>query len=285
MSDVVIIGPGRVGTTLAIALARAGHRIVAAGGGSDASRERFRRHVSGARTAADPTEVAGRGDLLILATPDDALADVVTTLAAADVLREGQRVVHVSGSQGLGVLHRAALAGCRIAACHPAQTVPTIDPDVLVGAPWAVTAPPADRDWARDLVEQVGGDPHDVDDDVRILYHAGLALGANAVGAAVAAARQALLAARIDDPRAFLAPLVAASVDNVLERGAAALTGPVVRGDRGTIAAHLAALDADAPALAAVYRHLCRAILAEARPALDATVAAALDDLLREGDR
>jgi predicted short-subunit dehydrogenase-like oxidoreductase (DUF2520 family) len=83
--------------------------------------------------------------------------------------------------------------------------VPSTDPDLLVGTAWAVTAAAADLGWARDLVVDLGGDPHDVPDDVRVLYHAGLAVGGNAVGAAVAVARQLLLAARVDDPAAFLA--------------------------------------------------------------------------------
>jgi hypothetical protein len=84
---------------------------------------------------------------VILATPDDVLAQVVTDLARADAFAEGQRVVHVSGSQGLAVLERAALAGARVAACHPAQTVPagTPDPDVFVGSAWAVTCRSIDR--------------------------------------------------------------------------------------------------------------------------------------------
>jgi predicted short-subunit dehydrogenase-like oxidoreductase (DUF2520 family) len=280
--DVVVVGPGRVGTTLAAALARGGYRVVGAGGGSDASRDRFTRHLAGVRTTADPAEVVPQGGTVVLATPDDVLADVVTSLALADAWREGQRVVHVAGSRGLDVLQRAALAGCRVAACHPAQTVPgtTADPDVLVGAAWAVTCAAEDRPWAVDLVEATGGDAHLVPDDRRVLYHAGLTVGSNTVGAAVAVARQLLVAARVDDPAAFLEPLVRASVANVLADGAGALTGPVVRGDVGTVAAHLDRLDADVPSLAAAYRHLSAALLGEVAPSLDPDTHRRLADLL-----
>lgn len=280
--DVVVIGPGRVGTTLAVALGRAGYRIVAAAGGSETSRARFATHVSGARLAADPADVAGRGGTVLVATPDDVIADVVTALAAADVLDEGQHVVHLAGSRGLDVLERARLAGCRVAACHPAQTVPgtRVDPDTFVGSAWAVTCAEPDRAWATELVEAVGGDPHPVADARRVLYHAGLTVGSNAVGAAVAVARQLLLAARVDDPAAFLGPLVRASVDNVLADGAAALTGPVVRGDVGTVASHLDRLDADVPSLAAAYRHLSLALLGEVAAVLDPETRARLAELL-----
>lgn len=269
--DVVVIGPGRVGTALAVALGRAGFRIVAAAGGSHVSRERFAEHVAGARLDADPAAVVARGGTVVVATPDDAVERVVADLAAADVWVEGQRVVHVAGSRGLAVLRRAALAGARVAACHPAQTVPgpPVDPDTFVGTAWAVTCGADDRAWAVDLVEAVGGDAHMVPEDRRVLYHAGLTVGANTVGAAVAVARQLLLAATVDDPKAFLGPLVSASVANVLADGPAALTGPVVRGDVGTVAAHLEQLATDVPSLAEAYRHLSLALLGQVAPLLD----------------
>lgn len=280
--DVVVVGPGRVGTALAVALGRAGLRVVGAAGGSQGSRERFAAHVAGARTAEDPVELVPRAGTVLVTTPDDVIDDVVTALAVADAFVEGQRVVHVAGSRGLDVLRRAALAGCRVAACHPAQTVPGthVDPDTFVGAAWAVTCAEADRPWAVDLVEATGGDAHPVPDDRRVLYHAALTVGSNTVGAAVAVARQLLVAAKVDDPAAFLAPLVRTSVDNVLADGAAALTGPVVRGDTGTVAAHLDQLDADLPSLAAAYRHLSLALLGEVAPGLDEATRRQLREML-----
>jgi predicted short-subunit dehydrogenase-like oxidoreductase (DUF2520 family) len=133
-------------------------------------------------------------------------------------------------------------------------------------------------------VEAIGGDPHDVPDDRRVLYHAALTVGSNTVGAAVAVARSLLLAARVDDPRAFLDPLVAASVANVLADGASALTGPVVRGDVGTVRAHLQALDADLPDLGRAYRDLSRVLLGQVAPTLPPDVREALHDLLRDPD-
>ncbi|MEX1164460.1 MAG: Rossmann-like and DUF2520 domain-containing protein [Nitriliruptor sp.] len=279
---VAIVGPGRVGTLLAVALSRAGHRTVAVAGGSEASREHVVALVAGCRPHGDVVAAAADADLVVIATPDDAIERVVTDLARSDVLHEGHRVVHVAGSRGLAPLHRAALCGAGVAACHPAMTVPTgaSDPDLLVGTPWAVTASATDRAWARDLVADLGGDPHDVDDDVRGLYHAGLTVGSNAAAAAVVVARQLLLGARIDDPAAFLGPLVARSVDNAMTTGAAALTGPVVRGDVGTVAAHLDVLAADVPDLLEAYRDLARVLLGRVRAELSPGAAAELDVLL-----
>jgi predicted short-subunit dehydrogenase-like oxidoreductase (DUF2520 family) len=282
---VAVIGPGRLGTLLAVSLARAGWRPVAVAGGRPEARDRVAALVAGCRPYASAVDAARDVDVVVLATPDDALEQVVTDLARYDVLREAQRVVHVAGSVGLAPLRRARLAGASVAACHPAMTVPAgaDDPDLLVGAAWAVTAPAGDRHWARDLVVDLGGDPHDVPDEVRGLYHAGLAIGSNAAAAAVVVARQLLLAARIEDPATFLAPLVRRSVDNALDRGATALTGPVVRGDVGTVAGHLAALSADVPELQTAYRDLTRVLLDRVRAELSPSAAAELDALLDPG--
>jgi predicted short-subunit dehydrogenase-like oxidoreductase (DUF2520 family) len=283
VTTVAIVGPGRVGTLLGAACTRAGWRVVAVAGGSEASRAAFAARVAGARSVADPTAAVRGVDLVWLTVPDDAIEPLVTELAVADAFGEGQRVVHVAGSRGLDVLRRAALSGARVAACHPAMTVPTgaTDPDLLVGVAWAVTAASdADRAWAHDVVTDLGGDPHDVPDAARTLYHAALAVASNAVGAAVVTARRLLLAARVDRPEAFLGPLVEASVANAAARGAAALTGPIVRGDVGTIGRHLDAITADLPELADAYRYLALATLEPVRPALPAETVAALQALL-----
>lgn len=285
MTDVAIIGPGRVGTLLAAAVARAGFRLVAIAGGTPEARETLARSVAGSRPCASPADAARRADLVWLCVPDDALEEVATDLAVAEAVGADQYVVHVAGSRGCTPLHRIALTGARVAACHPAMTVPggARDPDLLVGVAWAVTAPAPDRGWASELVTGLGGDPHIVPEDSRALYHAGLAVASNAVGAAVATARRLLLAARVDHPQAFLAPLIEASVANVLASGASALTGPIVRGDVGTVAGHLAVIDRDTPELSEAYRALGRATLSPVRPMLDPSVAGSLQRLLDGG--
>jgi predicted short-subunit dehydrogenase-like oxidoreductase (DUF2520 family) len=283
---VAIIGPGRVGTLLAVASARAGWRVVAVAGGRASSRTQLTARVAGVRAYEEPAAAVDGVDLVLLTVPDDAVEPVVDGLVRADALVPGQRVVHVAGSRGLAVLRRAGLAGARIAACHPAMTIPigATDPDLLVNVPWAVTARPSDLAWARELVLALGGDPHDVADDARTLYHAALALASNAVGAAVVTARRLLLAAHVEDPAAFVRPLAHASVDNAAGAGAVALTGPIVRGDVGTVAAHLAGIDADLPELLTAYRALARATLEPVRPTLAPEVVAALDALLAAGE-
>ena len=283
-SRVAVIGPGRVGTLLAVSLVRAGHRVVAVAGGRPEAREAVTAVVAGVRAFASAAQATPGADLVVLAVPDDAIEPLVRDLARGDALAAGTRVVHVAGSRGLAPLEVARRAGARVAACHPAMTVPAgaTDPSLLHGVAWAVTARPSERAWADDLVRDLGGDPVEVAESARVLYHAGLTLASNAAGAAVAAARQALLGAGIRTPETFLAPLVEASVANVLRDGASALTGPVVRGDAGTIAHHLDTLTQDLPGLAGTYRRLTGAVLDEVAPSLPPATVVALRRLLEE---
>jgi len=276
-----LIGPGRLGTLIAHALGAAGAPVVRVAGGSAASRERLRTGLAGVRDVPIE-EVADGVDLVVIATADSAIAEVVEMMVRADALDESHGVVHLAGVHGLEPLRLAGLAGARIAALHPATTAPTgaSDPSLLHGVAWAVTTVPGDRAWAHGIVELLGGDPFDVPEEARTRYHAALAIASNAVGAAVVTARRILLAAGVDAPERLIAPIAHASVGTAAHSGAAALTGPVVRGDVATVAAHLAALERDLPESAAAYRDLSRVVLDAVRPGLAPAVAAELATLL-----
>jgi predicted short-subunit dehydrogenase-like oxidoreductase (DUF2520 family) len=279
---VAVIGPGRVGTALALALTAVGSRVVAVAGRGVENVERF---VS-ALPSAVPLQVedAARAAALVLLTVnDDELAGVARDLARIDAVAEGGRWVHTSGRYGAAVLRPLMLAGGRVAACHPAQTFPA--PDVaaadLEGCAWAVTAAADDRAWAHELVRRLGGEPVDVDEAARVRYHAGLAVGSNGTAAVVGLARDLLLAAGIRAPERFLANLVTHSARNAAEHGAAALTGPVRRGDTATVRAHLDDLRTVLPEAIPAYRALAELALAYARRAgLDARRAQAVERIL-----
>jgi predicted short-subunit dehydrogenase-like oxidoreductase (DUF2520 family) len=276
-----LVGPGRLGTLVAAALTASGTPVVRVAGGSDASRARLRATLAGVRDV--PLEEVAQGvDLVVVATPDEAIRGVVDRLVRADALDESHGVVHLAGVHGLEPLRLAGLAGARIAALHPAMTVPrgSSDPSLLHGVAWAVTTVPGDRAWAHALVETLSGDPFEVPEEARIRYHAALTLASNAVGAAVVAARRILIAAGVDATDRLVAPLAHASVENAASAGAGALTGPVVRGDVATVEALLVALASDLPESAVAYRDLSRVVLDAVRPGLPPEVAAGLDALL-----
>jgi len=249
-----VVGAGRVGAVLAAGLRAAGHTVVAAAGESDASRRR----------AADllpdvplrkPSDVARDSDLLLLTVPDDMLPNVVTMLAASGAIHDGQVVAHTSGRHGLAVLAPAAEVGARVVALHPAMTFTgtATDLDRLHGCVFGLTAGAGERDLAEALVTDLGGRATWVPEEMRTLYHAGLAHGANHLVTLVSEAMGLLAAAGVDDPAGTLRPLLDAALDNALEHGDAALTGPIVRGDVQTVAAHLADISVNAPDTLASY--------------------------------
>lgn len=257
-----VVGAGRVGAVLSAALRAAGHEVVAAAGESDASRDRIDALLPGV-PVEKPSDVARAADLLLLTVPDDMLGNVVTVLADSGAIRPGQVVVHTSGRHGLAVLAPAAALDARIVALHPAMTFTgtVVDLPRLTGCVFGVTAGPGERELAEQLVHDLGGRRMWVAEEHRTLYHAGLAHGANHLVTLVTEAMEILRAAGADDPSGTLRPLLTAALDNALEAGDAALTGPIVRGDIQTVAAHLDDIVANAPQTLGSYLALARATL------------------------
>ena len=263
-----VVGAGRVGAVLAAALRTAGHEVVAVAGESDASRGRAAALLADVPVLR-PSAVARSCDVLLLTVPDDMLANVVRTLADAGALHEGQYVVHTSGRHGLAVLAPATEVGAHPIALHPAMTFTgtALDLPRLADVVFGLTATAPDRGFAEALVADLGGRPMWVPEEMRTLYHAGLAHGANHLVTLVTEAREILAAAgAIGDisPADILRPLLTAALDNALTQGDAALTGPIVRGDAGTVQAHLADLDANAPQTLRSYVAMARATLTRA---------------------
>jgi predicted short-subunit dehydrogenase-like oxidoreductase (DUF2520 family) len=257
-----VIGAGRVGSVLAAALRQRGHVIVSVAGESDASRGRAAALLPGV-PLAKPTAVARDCDVLLLTVPDDMLANVVTQLSAAGAIHRGQYVVHTSGSHGLRVLEPATALGARPVALHPAMTFTgtALDLERLPDCVFGVTAGPDERAWVSDLVSELGASVMWVPEELRGLYHAGLAHGANHLVTLVAQAMELLGTAGADDPAAILRPLLQAALDNALAQGDSALTGPIVRGDVNTVRAHVAEISRTAPDTLPTYVALARATL------------------------
>lgn len=281
--SVGVISAGRVGAVLGAALARAGHRVGAVAAVSDASRRRAEAMLP---TAAikPPDEVAAAADLLILAVPDDALAALASGLAATGVLRRGTLVAHTSGAHGIGVLAPLTAAGGLPLALHPVMTFTGTEVDLqrLDGAAWGVTSDDVLRPVAETLVIEMGGEPSYITEDLRPLYHAGLAFGANHLVSLVSQAADLLASSGVEQPQRMLGPLLGAALDNALRNGDRALTGPVARGDSGTVATHLRTLALNAPQTLDAYVAMGRLTAARALESgvLDVEKATALLDVL-----
>jgi predicted short-subunit dehydrogenase-like oxidoreductase (DUF2520 family) len=170
-------------------------------------------------------------------------------------------VVHTSGAHGVSVLAPAAEHGVLPLALHPVMTFTGRTEDVarLAACSVGVTATAGDEAaWSvgEALVVEMGAEPVRVPEEVRPLYHAALAHGANHLVTLVRDCVETLERAGVGSAERLVAPLLSAALDNALRHGDRALTGPVARGDVGTVRIHLRELDAADPDLAETYRVL-----------------------------
>jgi predicted short-subunit dehydrogenase-like oxidoreductase (DUF2520 family) len=260
------VGPGRAGTAVAGALAARGWRPVAVAGRTpDAPSTR----EVAARLAAPAVEVADAGreaDVVIVATPDAAIAETAAVLAPA--LRTGALVIHLSGASTLHELDGVLLArsDVEVGSLHPLQSLPSADVGQrrLAGAWCAIDGSPRVEKIALTL----GMRPFRVDAADRVRYHAAACVASNHLVALLGQVER--LAAHAGVPFEAFLPLVRGTVDNIDELGpAGALTGPVARGDDETLARHVDALpDDERDAYEALVREARR--LAEATNAADA---------------
>jgi predicted short-subunit dehydrogenase-like oxidoreductase (DUF2520 family) len=237
-----LVGPGRAGTAVACALAARGWRPVAVAGRTpDAPSTR----TAAVRLAAPVVEVvdAGRGaDVVIVATPDAAIAGTAAALAPA--LRPGALVVHLSGASTLHELDGVLLArpDVEVGSLHPLQSLPSADVGQrrLAGAWCAIDGSPRVEKIALTL----GMRPFRLAAADRVRYHAAACVASNHLVALLGQVER--LAAHAGVPFEAFLPLVRGTVDNVDELGpAGALTGPVARGDDETVARHVDALPED----------------------------------------
>lgn len=238
-----IIGAGKVGAVLGAALRGAGHAVVGVSAVSQASLDRAELLLPGVPVLEIP-EIVERAELVILAVPDDALPELVAGLGAMGAWQVGQLVAHTSGRHGLAVLAPVKAAGGIPLALHPSMTFTGLSLDLnrLIDSSFGVTAEPAMLPIAQALVVEMGAEPVVIAEADRVLYHAALAHSANHMVTLVAQAASVLSDIGVEAPNQLLGPLLRASLENALASGESALTGPVARGDAGTVEAHTQAL-------------------------------------------
>jgi predicted short-subunit dehydrogenase-like oxidoreductase (DUF2520 family) len=283
-----VVSAGRVGSVVGAALARAGHTVVAASGISKQSRDRAERLLPGV-PVLPPDEVVAAADLVLLAVPDDALAGLVRGLAATGAWRSGQIVIHTSGAHGVEVLRPAAESGALALALHPVMTFTGREEDLqrMAACSVGVTAAPEDEAaWnvGAALTMEMGAEPVRVPEAARPLYHAALAHGANHLVTLINDCLDLLRGSGIVNAERMLGPLLSAALDNALRHGDRALTGPVARGDVGTVRDHLTVLGHRAPDIEPCYVALANRTVSRATTAglLDPAAAAEITELLEE---
>lgn len=279
-----IIGGGAVGTALGVALTRAGWPVHAVASRDPDRRARFAALVEGARAFAEPQALIEEVELVIVAVPDDAIAP----LAAGVRLYSGQAMVHTSGALGAEVLEPAMAAGTQIGAFHPLVAFADLERAVaaLHGATVAIEGDDQLAALLAEMAEAIGATPVRLVAGSKAAYHAAAVLAAGGFVALLDAIAALGRVAGLDEAGALAiyGPLLEGTLGNARALGIrAALTGPMTRGDVGTLSSHLAALHAHAPDVLELYVAAARREIALARDrgALAPETAAAMAELLR----
>lgn len=253
--SVGIVGAGAVGTALGVAVSRAGWPVAAVASRDAARRDRFTGLVPSARAYVEAAAILEDVELVILAIPDDAIAPLADSLR----LYGGQTMVHTSGLLGSEVLSPALAAGSHIGAFHPLVSF-TADVERSVagiaGATIAIEADQAAIGLLADLAELLGGIPVRLPAGAKAAYHAAAVLASGGLIALLDAVVALGAAAGLDErgSLAIYGRLVEQTLANARGGGVAeSLTGPIVRGDVGTVTAHLDLLERMAPGVLDVY--------------------------------
>ena len=282
-----IVGAGAVGTALGLALSRAGWPIHAVASRDAGRRERFTRLVDGARGFVEPQALVEEVELIILTVPDD----VIGPLAAGVRMYGGQAMVHTSGVLGAEVLQPAMAAGTQIGAFHPLVAFADTERAIaaLHGATVAIEGDDQLAAMLSQMAERIGATAVRLAPGTKAAYHAAAVLAAGGFVALLDAIAELAAVAGLDEAGslAIYGPLIEGTLGNARALGIrAALTGPMTRGDVGTLEAHLAALAVHAPDALELYAAAARreialaqdrgALAPETAAAMSATVAAAL---------
>ena len=263
------VGAGTLGRGLALALDGVGCNVVAVSSRTRTSAEWLAERVDGCVALDSAQDVADACDLVFITTPDGAIAGV----AASVTWRDGQGVAHCCGASSIELLDTAAEAGAAVGAMHPFQTFaalsdPTEAARRLSGVTFAVSATGWLADYLPSLVERLDGQALNIPDELRPLYHASAVLACGYVGTLLDAAvgLWTRMGYTEEDGVRAVAPLARATVEAIAAAGPVrAVTGPAVRGDATTIAAHLSLLEEHAPHLLTLYRELTVASIPLAR--------------------
>ena len=251
------IGVGTVGTALSLKLSDAGYPVVAVSSRSQTSARKLAQAIGGCLPVGGNQEVADAAELVFITTPDDAIALVASQIQ----WRKGQSVVHCSGADSTDILQPARKAGACVGVFHPLQTFADVTQAIenIPGSTFALEAEEPLLKTLKDMAEAVKGHWIELKASDKVLYHASAVIACNYLVTLVKSAVdlwQTFGIPRHQATRALL-PLIRGTIHNIDTVGIPkCLTGPIARGDTGTIEKHLNALQKTAPDLLPIYREL-----------------------------
>lgn len=247
IKSLAVIGPGRVGTAIAVAARRAGIREIYMGGRHLDKVEESARLVEGAK-AWRMAEAAHHADIVLISVSDNSIELVAKQLAEEDAFRKGTVVAHLSGALDSSVLKPAkTLCGAFIASAHPLNTYPSVAAavDEKTGTHWFLEGDAEAIEKLSRLISLIGDLSYAITGEGKAIYHAASVVACNYLSTLMDTAIEMMVQANVEKEIAWkaLRPLVFATMSNIDNIGPqAALTGPIARGDEVTVEKHMQAM-------------------------------------------
>ena len=287
MVNLGFIGAGTVGTALATRLSGKGYPVAAVYSRSRSSAEKLAQAVDGCRVFDSGQDLAAAADLVFITTPDDAIASV----ASAIQWRAGQSVVHCSGADSTASLEPARKLGAQVGVIHPLQTFASVTQAIenIAGSTFALEAEEPLLTTLKEMATALDGHWIELKASDKVLYHAAAVIACNYLVTLVKLATDLWQTFNVPTKEATraLLPLLRGTIHNIDTVGIPqCLTGPIARGDTGTIEKHLDALEKMAPGVLSTYRELGLQTIpvALAKGRIDQKQAEALQALLKQPD-
>ena len=258
--SIAILGLGKVGTAVGFLLRKAGYRISAVASRTASSTNQGIVYTGGI-PYANFSDAALQAENIIITTSDDVIASVCEKISTSGSIKPGKKVIHMSGAGGLNMLETARNAGAKTASIHPLQSFADVEGAIknIPGSTFGITSEDEIKEWSVEIVRALGGIPFFVSDSDKPLYHAAACIASNYLTTLIHVVEhmyQSLGLNREDAIRAFW-PLVRGTMKNIETNGTVqALTGPISRGDVGTIKKHIHALQNKLPHYLSLYQLL-----------------------------
>jgi predicted short-subunit dehydrogenase-like oxidoreductase (DUF2520 family) len=279
------IGAGTVGTALAVRLSGKGYPVVAVSSRTTASAQRLAEAVPSCQALDSNQAVADSAQLVFITTPDG----VIATVAAEIKWHSGQSVVHCSGADSTDILEPARKRGALVGGFHPLQTFASVTHAIenIPGSTFAIEADEPLFTELREMAASLEGTSIRLGADDKVLYHAAAVIACNYLVTLVKLATDLWQSFEVTPKQATqaLLPLLRGTLNNIDNVGIPdCLTGPIARGDSGTIEKHISALERTAPRILSTYRELGSQTIpiALAKGKIDERKARELQTLLKE---
>ena len=259
---IVIVGAGKVGTAIAVLLQRAGYPVVGIASRTLESAKKAAGRLDPSSEFGDaPAELTRKAGIVLITTRDDAITAACEAIAEREGFREGQIVLHVSGSLPSTILSPAKEKGAFIGSMHPLQSFADVDVaiETLGGSYFCLEGDKEAIEAAKELALSLKGQIMTIKTEDKPIYHAAAVIASNFFVSIIDMSLRFYEAIGIDREGGLeaLMPLIKGSLNNIGALGPVkALTGPIARGDVGVVKSHLEAIERVIPEALQAYKAL-----------------------------